>query len=251
MLDRLLVGYGTASGSADALALAHTLASVSGGEVLVVSHSDPTLEAGTVQLPPTERYVRMRAPRFVGGTSRAQALRDHALREGADTIVLGARGAARSSRPGTARWLLDECECALAIAPEGFSARPIRWPSRVGVLLDEAGTALPVAAGIAHRAANELQLLAADPDLIADARDRLEPALAHVWVTDAHLPGASGDLTRSRVADLDLLVVCRHDQGIDDLLGSCHCPVLVAPVGVTADDLDTALVSDPWGSEVV
>jgi len=236
MLERLVVGYGTARGSADALALAHMLASVSGGEVIVASHADPAGVGEPVTLPPPERYARMREPRFVSGASRVAALCAHARAEEADTIVLGTRAGGERAGPGTARRVLEEGDCTVAIAPEGFADEAIRWPSRVGVLIADGDGALVAAADVVRRAADDLVLLGDDPLALADAGARIdELGLAHVWVSEHALRDRDVSAIIAGAEGLDLLVVARlpvEDEEADRLLARCPCPLLIPACAV-------------------
>jgi hypothetical protein len=232
MLDRLLVGYGAGPGSRDALALARMLASVTGGDLLIASHTDPDLQREACSMPPAERYVHTHEPRFLAGASRARALAEHAELEDADTIVLGTRSAGRPQGRGTAAWLMQHCPLALAIAPEGFAEWTIRWPSVVGVLAGSED-ALTAAAPVAVRAARRLHVLWEGERDLDGVRERLpDLGLEHVWVTDQELPAHTEDLLLTCAAGLDLLVVARpaaDDERVAELMAACPCPLLIAP----------------------
>lgn len=231
MLDRLLVGYGRARGSEDALALARMLASVSGGEVLVACHSDPSSGEHEVTLPPHEPYLRARTPLILPGVPKAKALCRHAMEQDADTVVLGARAAHLPPGIGTAGRILTESPCAVAIAPRGFSERPIRWPTWVGLMVTgEDEGALRMLEPLGRSAVHRLHLFWTDREALEAVREGLaDMGLDHLWISDERHEDESQLLEACR--GLDLLVIGRPetvDEHVLELLGKCPSPLLVA-----------------------
>jgi nucleotide-binding universal stress UspA family protein len=233
----VIVGIGGDDNARDAFALGHRLAELLDTSVDVVT-------------------VRSTAP--------ADALRDAARFDEAALIVLGAthrRSLARTLR-GTARRLLSEAPCPIAIAPAGFAARRETPILDIGVGFEptaEGVEALAVAHGLAARVDGTLRAIGVALSRLAvgDVRDRapylenerrlaearLERALAElpgeVSVTaDARVGDAAVELA-SASRDLDLLVCGSRGRGplravllgsvTERLLRGAGCPVVIVP----------------------
>jgi nucleotide-binding universal stress UspA family protein len=203
----------------------------------------------------------------VSAASPAEALAEVADAERAAMIVLGPTHRHALARPlrGTARRLLPEAPCPVAIAPAGYADRagspPIR---RIGAGFEaspEAREALVTAHRLAGRAGGDLRaigvVLPLGPLAIDDLRDRTpyldeERRIVHAALEHAlaELPAGVPSVADARIGDpaveladasagLDLLVCGsrRRDPLRVALLGSVTerllrtavCPVLIVP----------------------
>jgi nucleotide-binding universal stress UspA family protein len=180
---RLLVGVDGGPASADALALARTLAAASGAELLVASvkpywpDSVPSRDYARVAAEEEAKLRREVAPalgaqrfqaRVIGGGRADDGLKEIAEAEGLDLIVIGStdRGPVGRVLAGSVgERVLDGAPCAVAIAPRGSAARvpgPRQGLRRVVVGCDgsrEASAALALAAALAEPAGAEITLV--------------------------------------------------------------------------------------------
>jgi nucleotide-binding universal stress UspA family protein len=235
----VIVGIDGDDSARDAFALGHRLAELLDTSVDIVT-------------------VRSAAP--------DDALRDAARFDEAALIVLGPthrRSLARTLR-GTARRLLSEAPCPIAIAPAGFAARPETPILDVGVGFEptpEGVEALAVAHGLAARVGGTLRAIGVALPLsrlaVDDVRDRapylenerrivdarLESALAELpgevpATADARVGDPAVELA-SASRDLDLLVCGSRGRGplravllgsvTEQLLRGAGCPVVIVP----------------------
>ena len=202
----------------------------------------------------------------VSGTAPDKALRSAGAARDASFIVLGPtrrRSVAQTLR-GTARRLLAESPCPLAIAPAGFADRPPRPIGKIGVGFEptpEGAAALAVASRLAARAGGTLRaigvVLPLSPLAIEDLRDRtpyLENerriVLAALDRALAELPGDVSAPADARVGDpavelasasrdFDLLVCGSRGRGpvraillgsvTERLLRGAGCPLVIVP----------------------
>jgi len=189
----------------DALSLARMLAGATGASILAarVARSDEQAAAETLAAQAARALPGMDlTSRLVQGRSAAPALRDLAVTEQADLLVLGSchRGSVgRALLGSTGERLLRDARCAIAVAPRGYRTRPTDRPRVIAVgfnQLPEAGHALAYASALAEACGAALRVLAVDeqyhkPGAVASAstspdgsvafetdRQRLEHALA-------------------------------------------------------------------------
>jgi nucleotide-binding universal stress UspA family protein len=202
----------------------------------------------------------------VSSSSPAEALRDAAAAEDAALVVLGPthrRSMARTLR-GTARRLLAEAPCPVAVAPAGFGDRPEAPLQRIGVGYEptpEGAHALAEAHALAARAGGSLRAIGVVLPLAPLAYDDfgdvtpyleneyrvveagLERALAQLPVTVPSIPDARvGDPAvelAAASAELDLLVCGTRRRSplravvlgsvTERLLHGARCPLLIVP----------------------
>lgn len=200
------------------------------------------------------------------GSTPGRRLAGTAAREGASLVVLGATHRHSIARvlKGTARRLLHEAPCPLAVAPPGFSDRPEEPLRRIGVGYEptpEAHEALLVAHDLATHAGAELRaigvVLPLAPIAVDDVRDRtgyydeeraavqggLERALQHLPAgVERHADARVGDPAAELASasdELDLLVCGSRGRGplralllgsvTERLMRSAACPLLIVP----------------------
>lgn len=194
---RILVGYDGRPGSRDALALASLLAEATNASLVLAvvlpglvprpgSHAyEETLasESDSLFARATDGLRRLRAHmplehRVIGGESPAQGLRDLAVSEGAELIVIGSthRGPVGRLLLGTtADGLIARGSCAFALAPRGYADYPAPDLRLVGLAYDgsaEAKRAAMVARTLALRADAPLRAFGVREPLVS----RIAPA---------------------------------------------------------------------------
>lgn len=243
--------------AADGLALAHLLACLTDGDVLVVRVLRDLVEQ-PVQDIDDQRLVRERMSETraimaalpgaddelmpVLDPSLARGLHQAARRTGAGLLVLGSTHHSRLGRRllgGSADALVPGAPCPVAVAPPGFRDRAALDPPVVGVAYDgspAAREALALGTDLAKAAGARLRIITVRPPWY-------ERPLTHA--TGPEAPGANvihGDPARVLVDQsrtLGLLVVGtrRHRSAMRALLGSvsrrvvheARCPVIVTP----------------------
>lgn len=179
---RILVGYDSGEGAADAVALARDLSDEE-ARIDLVHVVGPTapLAFGPTRLTPAEvpgarRYFaaatemlgsRQVAGLVYGGNSVPHVLTDVATELDADLIAIGAghRGAVgRTFLGSVAHGLLHGAPAPVATAPRGYAKRPHLAPALIGVAYDgtpESEAALGFAEGLALGVGARLRLLTA------------------------------------------------------------------------------------------
>jgi nucleotide-binding universal stress UspA family protein len=271
---KIVVGWNGTEEGTDALRLAADLARLTSGRITVAC----VIEPGA--LPP--ELIRDRAAwvdrfeaLFTGARHElgdlefsvreaiegaAQGLRELAIEEAADLLVLGSthRGAVGRVFPGSvAERLLSHAPCALAVAPRGYAERPHGGLGLIGVGYDgsrSARAALEMAKRLARAADYELRIIGIAPEYAAtelplpleplrhEAERRVERALeavsSDVPASTAVAVGDPAAHLEEQGVDLDLLVIGSRGRGpITKLLGSVSadvirrapCPVVVVP----------------------
>jgi nucleotide-binding universal stress UspA family protein len=186
----------------DALALAASIAGVTGAELMLVTvQLDPL-----VPMPPEMRWKKLHseaekmlreardsdAPdaRILAETdlSIPRALHRVVTQHHRDLLVLGSSRAASDGRVRIGkrtRQLLGDCECALAIAPRGLHTRQPVGLRRIGVGYEggpESAAALALAGGLAAAADAELRVIAVVDDRVPVLlRSALGGLVATAW----------------------------------------------------------------------
>lgn len=257
-MKHILVGFHGSEEGRDAIDLAQALAGATGATLTVATvigrHSPTEREAaadrlaGYVTAHLGELEIAVEA-RCVVASSPAAGLRELAVSTGADLIVLGSsrRGPIGRIVPGgTAKRLLREAPCGIAVAPRGFSARgdserrPLAQPPEefvlrvIGVGYDgspEAENALRMATEFALRCGAALRVFAVLPpvphlpgapdsagDSGADLRGQLDLAVsrlpAEVRAQAVALRGSPvTELIEATEKGIDLLVLGSHGGG--------------------------------------
>lgn len=194
----------------------------------------------------------------------AQGLREVAEEEGATLVVIGSphRGTlGRTLLGSTAEKLLELAPCPLAVAPRDYAASEHVGLGIVGVGYDESPqsrAALGLAARIARRAGDELEVLTVAPGYTSgelplgpleplrhEAEQRLEHALREVPDDVARsgkiLVGDPAALLEEEGVELDLLIIGSRAEGrvgrllhqsvSADVIARSPCPVIVVPRG--------------------
>jgi nucleotide-binding universal stress UspA family protein len=235
----VIVGVDGSQSTRDAIALGRLLAELLAAPLEVMTGQDP---------------------------SPGHALAEAAVGERASLVVLGAthRHAIAHVLRGTARRLLHESPCPVAVAPSGFADRPEAPLRRIGVGYEptpEAHEALFVAHDLAARAGADLRaigvVLPLAPIAIDDLRDcaayydaerrtvegGLDRALAKLpsgpeLHADARVGDPAAELA-SASDELDLLVCGSRRRGplrtlllgsvTERLLRTAACPLLIVP----------------------
>jgi nucleotide-binding universal stress UspA family protein len=286
VLEKILVGYGGDQAGRDAAALAGTLAAVAGGRLTVVFPYHPLLArvdaaavegrvgAEVAKILAEARVVASPRPtlRWSSSAWPIHALHELARYEEAELIVFGAAKEDLGDRLHLSLMerMVHGAPCAVAVAPQGFQARPFR---RIGVgfaASPEGRMAAELACELASRSGGSVQVIAGaglEPALASYAFS--SPALVEVEEeiyeqTQAELDrfcedysggatleretirGEPAGVLVERSAELDLLVLGSRAYGPlrHALLGSvsaramreARCPVLVVPRGVAAGD---------------
>lgn len=208
---------------------------------------------------------------LVADTSPSRALHRLAESEQADMIVIGSSHRSRMGRSllgDVARATLHGSPCPVAVAPQGFEARP---PRRVGVAFDgspESREALHFAADLAaqHRARLSVRTAVQASMAMAtvggypvaleeivetmrtEAQEALDEAIAGLGVAAEGVAevGAVPDVLDRLCADSDVVVVGSRCWGTakrlalgstaDRLIHHAPCPVVVVPRGAVVHD---------------
>lgn len=177
-VKRIAVGVDGYREGRDAAVLASLIAAASGAELMLVAvHPDPLVvlpaELGWSGMrTEAQRVLRETRDAFAPGArtvvetdwSVPRALERTVQREHRDLIVVGSsrRGPEGLVRIGNlTRQLLSQTQCALAVAPRGFSEGPTRRIARIGVGYDgaaESEAALALAGSLAIHAGATLQV---------------------------------------------------------------------------------------------
>jgi len=243
--------------AADGLALAHLLACLTDGDVLVVRVLRDLVEQ-PVQDIDDQRLVRERMSETraimaalpgaddelmpVLDPSLARGLHQAARRTGAGLLVLGSTHHSRLGRRllgGSADALVPGAPCPVAVAPPGFRDRAALEPPVVGVAFDgspAAEAALGVGTDLAAAAGARLRIITVKPPWygrsLTHSRRREEPGANVIHGDPVHV---LVDQTRT----LGLLVMGTRGHGSirSALLGSvsrgvlheARCPVVVTP----------------------
>ena len=286
VIERIAVGIDGFDEGRDAAALGATIARETGAELLLVAvHPDPLVvlprELGWTGLRRrAEAVLRETRDAIAPGAridvetdwSVPRALERVVKREQRDLLVLGS---SRSGPDGSVRigkrtrQLLCHSTCALAVAPRGLSARPVRELARVGVGYDggpESNAALAVAGSIAQAVGAQLRVRGVVDDRLPAVgwshleRERvktmwdeiLEPELRSLGdeaqrAAEATTVAAEVEVLRGRPADalleladqVDLLVIGSRRWGTvarvllgstgEALMHDARCPIMVVP----------------------
>jgi nucleotide-binding universal stress UspA family protein len=182
-MSKIIVGVDQSEGSGDAIALASSLAGITGAELLLANVFDydavPSRainEALETQLRDGSQALLERARgeldvvaevRSVANPSPAHGLHDLAEQEDASLIVVGSSHTGRAGRvlPGsTGERLLHGAPCPVAVAPKGYRQRVGGEHGTVGVAYDgsrSAQSALQAGRGIAEATGARLRLIRA------------------------------------------------------------------------------------------
>ena len=178
MFDKIIIGYDGGAEAADALALGRTLAKLTGARlilaaVLPVKEEPIGLNGYEQALKEDSDQLFAEALRGLGGLDvdtkalgdrlPADALRDLALAEEADAIVVGSthRGPLGRIYPGSvAERLLHDAPCAVSVAPRGLARRESNELRVVAAAFDgspESEAALGLAIQLAAQAQGTLE----------------------------------------------------------------------------------------------
>jgi nucleotide-binding universal stress UspA family protein len=191
-MSKIIVGVDRSEGSKDAIALASSLAAITGGELMLVNvfpydthpsralsrEFENLLRADSQEL--LERLHRDLGDdtvgvRAVANPSPAHGLHDLAEREDASLIVVGSTHTGRAGRvlPGsTAERLLHGSPCPVAVTPKGYTQRSGDEPGIIGCGFDgseSAHHALRAAHRIAAATGARLRLICAFKPLTSEA----------------------------------------------------------------------------------
>lgn len=275
---KIVVGWSGTEESRDALRLGAELAALLPAHLVVASVIQPGILPS--DLPDRLEWVERFENLFEGAREElgdlefsiretvddpAEGLRELALQEGANLVVLGSthRGLIGRMFPGSvAERMLTDGTCALAIAPQDYaSSKQHVGLGIVGLGYDgspASQAALRLAARLAEADRAELQILSVVPDYVTgeyslgplepvrvEARQRLGRALEQVPTTldrsGELLTGDAAARLEEQAVALDLLVIGSRGRGPlkDRLLGSVSadvirkapCPVIVVPEG--------------------
>jgi nucleotide-binding universal stress UspA family protein len=254
----VISAYDATEEAADGLALAHLLAGLTDGDVLVVRVFRDLVEL-PVQDIDEQRLVHDRVAETravmaalpgaddelmpVLDASLARGLHDAARQADAGLLVLGSAHHTRLGRRllgGSADALVPGAPCPVAVAPPGFRDHATLDPPVVGVAYDgspAAKAALALATDLATAARARLRIITVRPPWY-------ERPLTHPTGPDA--PGANvirGDparvlLDQSRTLGLLVVGTRGHGSAMRVLLGSvsrrlvhgARCPVIVTPL---------------------
>ena len=155
-MSKIIVGVDESAGSADAIALASSLAGLSGAELVLVNVFPYDGHPSRAINPAYERYLRQDSEallervrgehgldaattRAVASPSAAHGMHTAAEEEDAALIVVGSTHTGRAGRvfPGsTAERLLHGAPCPVAVAPKDHAKRERRTPAIVGCGFD-------------------------------------------------------------------------------------------------------------------
>jgi len=188
----------------------------------------------------------------VAGPSPHREIHAVALERGARLIVAGSEPDGAAGRVHLDRWAAStvvlNAPCPVAVAPNGFAARPLPTPLLIGVAFDgapESVAALQAAQALARGDGCGLRVIAVDPD---DPDGELADALAALGTeVPVELRVERGDpaarLTEAS-AELDLLVCASRGRRPLRrlalgrvplvLMRAAACPLLIVPPGVPA-----------------
>lgn len=243
---RVLVGVDEGPASADALALARTLAAAGDSELLVASvrpywpDSVPPGDYARIVEEEEGKLRREVTPllgardfetRVIAGGRPSGGLKEIAAAEGTDLIVIASthRGPIGKVLPGSVgERVLDGAPCAVGIAPRGYAGGDPGPLRRIVVACDgsrESTAALWLAAALAERDGAKLTLVGvvemsfdlagfprpADPDEVARLERALERARASLHpglVVDAkQVHGVAADVIAAAARGADLLAI--------------------------------------------
>lgn len=268
-MSSIVIGFDGGDESRDALRLGGDLAHLLGARLIVAAASPPDqFEVAEAQRF-AEIFDRARqemphrdfAMREMRGIAPAAGLKDLAVREDAELIVIGSTHRGKLGRviPGTvADRLLSGSACAVAVAPRGWANGDHFGLGLIGIAFDgspESELALRHAVQLATRLYARLRVITIAPGMgesssaalvtaIDDrAREVSEHALAELppWLS-AESALEHGDPVRSLArhgVDLDLLVIGSRGFGpfrrtllggvSADVMRAAPCPVVVVP----------------------
>jgi nucleotide-binding universal stress UspA family protein len=190
-MSKIIVGVDQSEGSNDAIALASSLAGITGAELMLVNvfpyDTRPSRALNGafeayLRKDSTELLERLRGDlegaaeiKSIPDPSPARALHELAEQEDAALIVVGSTHTGRAGRvlPGsTAERLLHGSPCPVAVAPKGYTWRPDEEPGIVGCGFDgsqSAQRALQAAEQIAAATGARLRVIRAFQPLRYDA----------------------------------------------------------------------------------
>jgi nucleotide-binding universal stress UspA family protein len=182
MLDRIIVGVDDREGGRDALALAATLAGVTGGELTAVRVYPYEIHPTRASVRGYEEHLRADAeaelertlaeegrdaqPRVIGDVSPARGLHHVAEQEDAGLIVVGSTHRGELGRVlvgGVSASVLHHAPCPVAVAPRGFAEQHGSLGT-VGVGFDggaESREALGLAVELARAAGAQVRIVSA------------------------------------------------------------------------------------------
>ncbi len=190
-MSRIIVAVDESEGSRDAIALAGTLAEVTGSTLTLVNVFPYDIERSRASNREFEDYLRQDSQtllerlrstlgdesvevKAVANPSAAHGLHDVAELAGADLIVVGSTHTGRAGRvlPGsTAERLLHGAPCPVAVAPKGYADRADTPPSIIGAGYDGSASsrrALEAAARLAAATGARLRALRVFEPLLYD-----------------------------------------------------------------------------------
>lgn len=246
LLRRVLVGVDEGPASADALALARTLAGAGDAELLIASvrpYWAESIPPGDYARIVEEEEAKLRREvmpllagldfetRVIAGGRPSDGLKEIAEAEGADLTVIASthRGPVGRVLPGSVgERVLDGAPCAVAIAPRGFAEGDPGPLQRIVVGCDgsrESTAALWLAAALAERDGAKLTLVGvvemrfdlagfprpADPQEIARVERALSRARASLHpglaVESKEVHGVAPDMISATARGADLLAI--------------------------------------------
>ncbi|WP_249010473.1 hypothetical protein [Conexibacter sp. DBS9H8] len=151
-----IVSYDGTAGDKDALGLARVFADLGARTVLAyVSHHDGDRAAAETMLAAGAETIDHAETRIVVNPSTSDGLRRLAAAEGASLIIFGSAYRTPAGRVGfqqSAQQLLDGGPTAVAIAPAGYTPRPLRNIGLTAELNDHAAIDTAHAIASAHGA---------------------------------------------------------------------------------------------------
>ena len=190
-MSKIIVAVDESQGSSDAIALASTLAGITGSTLTLVNVFPYSLEPSRASNREFEDFLRQDSRellerlrndhgdetvelRAIANPSPAHGLHELAEQEGADLIVVGSTHTGRAGRvlPGsTAERLLHGAPCPVAVAPNGYAQRPDRQPAVIGCAYDGSASsrrALAEAGRLAAATGAQLQAIRVFEPLMYD-----------------------------------------------------------------------------------
>ena len=216
-MSKIIVAVDASEGSSDAIALASTLAGITGSTLTFVNVFPYDLRPSRALNREFEEYLRQDSCELlerlrsahgdeavelkaIPNPSPSHGLHELAEQEGADLIVVGSTHTGRAGRvlPGsTAERLLHGSPCPVAVAPKGYRERSDTQPAIIGCGYDgsaSAQRALAAARRVATATGAQLQVIRAFEPLAYDVPPGKAPFGGMVSYNDALLARATEEL---------------------------------------------------------
>ena len=215
-MSKIIVGVDQSEGSNDAIALASSLAGITGAELMLVNVFPYDTRPSRALNPEFERYLRNDSKELlerlrgdlegvvetkaIPNPSPAHGLHELAEQEDAVLIVVGSTNTGRAGRvlPGsTAERLLHGSPCPVAVAPKGYTGRPGAEPRSVGCGFDgtqSAQRALQAAEQIAAATGARLRVIRAFQPQAYDVVPAKGVPMGGIAYNEKHQERASDEL---------------------------------------------------------